>query len=396
LNDKLDWTAGLFFFNSKSRAYNTTNFEAFAALGILPNFTADDRYTSENKSAFVHVNYQFTDKLSASAGLRYTDEDKSNIFNHIGQIVIPDPLEFGQSRVDYNAVVDYKFTDEIFAYASIASGFRSPGVTPRVSTRGQLQSISGEEVTSYELGVRFDLFDRRLRVNPTIFYMDYDPRLFSTTATQCNLASDPNPGTPYFLAGGNCPAGTPLAGTVGISPWFVYVSVPAKVKGAELELTAEPIDRLAINYSFGYNFTKVGVDRGPITSPAPLGFTDTSVFVQPKVNMSAGIQYGIPLFGGRLTPRVDAFYQSHRTNGPINTVQIAPQWKIGGYTLLNARIAFDTEKSWEVALAATNLTNKFYWYQLGAATTATGAPTDARAGDPGAPRQWAVTVKKNF
>jgi iron complex outermembrane receptor protein len=172
----------------------------------------------------------------------------------------------------------------------------------------------------------------------------------------------------------------------------VYVSVPAKVKGAELELTAEPIERLSINYSFGYNFTKVGVGN-----PATLGYTDSSVFVQPKVNMSAGIQYGIPLLGGRLTPRVDAFYQSHRTNGPINLAQRDPDWTIGGYTLLNARIAYDTAKGdWQLALSATNLTNKFYWYQLGAATTAAGAPADARAGDPGAPRQWAVSVRKNF
>src|SRR6185436_8290079 len=235
--------------------------------------------------------------------------------------VVDEPLEFGDSRIDYNAVIDYKFTDEIFAYASIASGFRSPGATPRISTIGQLQSIPGEEVVSYETGVKLDLFNRRLRVNPTIFYMDYDPRLFQATAAQCNLASDPNPGTPYFLAGGNCPDGTPLARTPGLAPWFVYISVPAKVKGAELELTAEPIDRLEINYSFGYNFTKVGVARGTSPTP-PLGYTSTSVFTQPKVNMSAGMQYGIPLFGGRLTPRIDAFYQSHRTNGPINTPQI--------------------------------------------------------------------------
>jgi len=392
LNDKLDWTAGLFFYNSKSRAYNTTNFEAFAALGVLPNFVADDRYTSENKSAFVHANYEVTDQLSFSAGLRYTDEDKTNIFNHIGQIVVDDPLEFGDSRVDYNFVVDYKFTDQVFAYASVASGFRSPGVTPRISTIGQLQSIPGEEVLNYEMGVKLDLFDRRLRVNPTIFYMDYDPRLFQTTAAQCNEANNPDPGPPYFLAGGTCPAGTPLAGTVGISPWFVYVSVPATVKGAELELTAEPIDRLAINYSFGYNFTKVDVD-----SPTTLGYMDTSVFVQPKLNMSAGIQYGIPLFGGRLTPRVDAFYQSHRTNGPINQPQRDPDWIIGGYTLLNGRIAYDTaEGDWQLALTATNLTNKFYWNQLAAATTATGAPADARSGVVGAPRQWAITVRKSF
>jgi iron complex outermembrane receptor protein len=141
-----------------------------------------------------------------------------------------------------------------------------------------------------------------------------------------------------------------------------------------------------------------------VSTPTTIGYTDSSVFVQPKINMSAGIQYGIPLFGGRLTPRIDAFYQSHRTNGPINRPQVEPDWIVGGYTLLNGRIQYDTpEGEWQVALIATNLADKFYWQQLGAATTTPGlpapltlTPADARAGTPGAPRQWAITVKKAF
>ncbi len=271
-------------------------------------------------------------------------------------------------------MVDYKFTDQIFAYASIASGFRSPGVTPRISTIGQLQPITGEEVTSYEMGLKLDLFNRRLRVNPTIFYMDYDPRLFSATAAQCNLASDPNPGTPYFLGGGNCPAGTPLAGTPG-SGAVVRVHQRAgegEGRGARADLGA---DRSACRSTIRSATTSPRWTWRAVRSRSPRrSATDSSVFVQPKVNMSAGIQYGIPLFGGRLTPRVDAFYQSHRTNGPINAPQLDPQWTIGGYTLLNGRIAYDTAQGdWQVALTATNLTNKFYWYQLGAATTAAGA-----------------------
>jgi iron complex outermembrane recepter protein len=390
--DRLDWTTGAFFYNSRSRAYNTVNFAAFNLLGILPNFVADDRYTSENKSAFVHANYQFTDSWSVSAGLRYTDEEKTNLFQHFGQIVVPNPLEFGDSRLDYSVVVDYKAADNLFFYGTVGSGFRSPGVNPRISTVGQLQSVSGEEAINYELGAKLDMFDGKARINTALFYMDYDPRLFSTTATQCNLASDPNPGTPFFLAGGLCPAGTPLANTPGISPWFVYTTVPAKVKGAEVEATLFPLDRLAFNYSFGYNFTKVDAARTQI------GFIDTSVFTQPKLNMSAGLQYGIRLGGaGVLTPRIDAFYQSHRTNGPVNLPQRDPEWIIGGYTLVNARLAFDTnEGNWQVALSATNLGNKEYWQQLGAAVTAAGTVADARAGTPGRPREWAVTVKKSF
>jgi len=399
--DRLEWTTGLFFYNSRSRSYYTTNFEAFASTGALPNFIADDGYTSENKSAFLHLNYQFTDHFSMSAGLRYTDEGKSNTFNHIGQITVPYPLLFGDNRLDYNVVADFKFTDSVFAYATVATGFRSPGVNPRISTVGQLQPISGEEAMNYEIGAKFDLFDRRLRINTAAFYMDYDPRLFQTTAAQCNDASDPDPGQPFFLGpGGLCPAGTPRGGQVGLSPWFYYLSVPAKVKGAELELSAFPVDNLAINYSFGYNRTTVDVD-----SPLQTGYVDSSVYTQPKFNMSGGIQYTIPFVGGgKLTPRLDAFYQGYRTNGPINRPQVAPDWIIGGYTLVNARIAYDTPAgNWQVALAATNLLDKFYWQQLGAASTTPSVPAPlalspsiGRVGTPGLPRMWAVTLKKTF
>jgi iron complex outermembrane receptor protein len=390
--DRLEWTAGAFFYNSRSRAYNTTNFEGFAILGILPNFVADDGYTSENKSGFVHVNYKLTDRMSVSGGVRYTDEKKTNTFNHIGQITVLDPLKFGDSRTDYKLGVDFKMGDDAFLYGQIATGFRSPGSNPRISTPGQLQSISGEEVINYELGAKFDFLDRRLRLNTAVFYADYDPRLFLALATQCNVASDPDPGEPFFLAGGNCPAGTPLAGTVGISPWFVYRSVPGTVKGFEAEASFRPIDNLAINYSAGYNQTRVDAAVGQI------GFQDDSVIGQPEWNMSAGIQYGIPLgSAGRLTPRLDAFYQSNRTNGPVTLPQREPDWIVPSYTIYNARISYDrTDSDWQIALSATNLFDKFYYQQLGAATTAAGVPTDGRVGTPGRPREWAISFRKNF
>lgn len=393
LGDGLEWTTGVFYYDSNSRAYNTTNFEAFNALGVLRNFIADDGYTSENKSAFVHANYKLTDRWAVSGGVRYTDEKKTNTFVHINQIIVDRPLRFGDSRADFKVGLDFKATDDLFFYGQVASGFRSPGSTPRISTVGQLQSITGEEVVNYELGAKIELFDARLRLNTAVFYMDYDPRLFQTIATQCNEATNPDPGPPYFLGGGNCPEGTPLERTVGISPWFYYASVPATVEGFELETSAFPIDNLAINFSVGYNKTKVDVDN-----PTTVGYQHSSVRTQPEWNMSGGLQYGIELGDvGRITPRIDAFYQSHRTNGPINLPQREPDWIIGGYTLYNARVAYETgDREWEVALSGTNLTDKFYWQQLGAATTAAGAVSAARAGTPGRPREWAITVKKAF
>ncbi len=225
----------------------------------------------------------------------------------------------------------------------MSTGFRSPGSNPRISTIGQLTPIPAEEAKNYEIGGKMDLFNRRLRLNGAVFYMDYAPRLFQATGAQCNARTNPDPGTPVF-GNVNCPAGTELAGTRGISPWFFYTSVPAKVKGFELEATAFPIDDLMVNYSFGYNETDVDVDRG--TGPtAPIGYTDDSVRGQPRINMSLGLQYGFAIGNlGRLTPRVDAFMQSHRTNGTVALFQSDPNYQIGGYTLLNARLGYTPQR----------------------------------------------------
>src|SRR6185369_16646712 len=45
LGDSLDWTVGLFYYNSDSRVYNTANFPTFGL-----KFTTDDLYSTENKS----------------------------------------------------------------------------------------------------------------------------------------------------------------------------------------------------------------------------------------------------------------------------------------------------------------------------------------------------------
>jgi len=397
---RLDWVTGLFYYNSKDRDYYPTNFDAFAAPlppifpnGILPNFVANDYYYDRNKSAFVHANLTLTDRWSVSAGVRYTDENKGNLFQHYGQIVVPGWKEISASRFDYSGTVNFQLDPGTMLYGSVATGFRSPGFNPRISTIGQLVEVPGEQAINYELGSKSDFLDHRLRVNTAVFYLDYQKHLNLVLAAQCNLASDPDAGKPYQLAGGTCPAGTPLAGTPGISPWFVYTVAPASIRGAELQLEAAPVDRLTLNYSFGFNQF-----RSKTSDATNAAYVDPSVRLQPQQNMSGGIQYEVPLGSqGSLTPRLDWAYQSYMTNGAVNRAQIRPDWIVPGYSLFNFRLMYAPQAGkWNLAFAATNVFNKFYWQQLGAATTATGATSVARVGTPGMPREWTVTYTRSF
>jgi hypothetical protein len=72
--------------------------------------------------------------------------------------------------------------------------------------------------------------------------------------------------------------------------------------------------------------------------PADPAYRHPSALLQPKRNVSAGIQYDFNLAnGGVISPRLDWFYQSKRTNGPITLEQRCPEWCIPEYDYANAR-----------------------------------------------------------
>src|SRR5665213_565476 len=401
--DRLDWTAGLFYYDSHDRAYNTTNFDAFAypsfifPNGLLGNNVANDFYTDKNKSAFVHGEYKLTDKWSLSAGVRYTDENKANIFDHVNEypadsIVLPFPKTLSSSRFDYSGSVNFQATDDILFYGSAATGFRSPGFNPRPFTAGQLQEVPGEHAIQYEIGNKSDFLDHRLRANTAIFYIDYEAHLTPVNATQCDAVTNLNP-TPYQLPpGGTCPVGTFFAGTGG-QPWFLTVAEPASIRGIEEQLSATPVDGLHLNLNFGYNQF-----RSKAANAAAPGYVDPSVKLQPEINMSGGMQYDLKFASvGTLAPRIDWTYQSFMTNGPTNVVQVHPYYILPGYGLFNLRLNYTPEVGkWNLSAGITNLLNKFYWEQLGAASLP-GAPlVSGRVGTPGRPREWTLTFTKNF
>jgi iron complex outermembrane receptor protein len=400
-DDKLDWTLGAFYYNSDSRSYYLANFVTFNL-----KFTADDLYTTKNKSVFGHGTFKLTDRWSISAGLRYSDESKTNWFRHYGpgQYVGPKPLAFGDDHVSFKAGVDFQAADNLFLYASVSDGFTSAGVTPRIFTPEQLQPLDGEEVTNYEVGAKLELFDRKVRLNSAVFFMDYAKRLTQVTARECALVGNGvDPGEPVFGLGATdaCPAGTP-SGDLPLSAgsarngtsWFYYMQAPGEVKGFETELSVFPIKDVMFNLAAGYNeFT------GDQKTKTAINYRDPSAVLQPKWNFNSGLQYSFPVTasGARLTPRVDWSFQSYRTNGTVSQPQRNPDDHNGGYGLLNARLTLDPANSdWQVALAVLNLTDKFYWQQKGAATTRAGLPSTGRVGTPGRPREWSLTLSKKF
>jgi iron complex outermembrane recepter protein len=402
---KLEWTTGAYRYDATSKLGGYVTLPAFNA--ILPDFNENDRFTTKSTSAFVHGIYHVTDALSVTGGLRYTDEKKVYQFDHSPYLLVSSPLHYGSSHTDWKGSVNYRINPQVMLYASAATGFRSDGAQPRPFTPGQQkETVPAEELTAYEVGVKLDLFERRLRVNLAVFQDDYDPRVVISAGTQCNFPANPDPG-PVFrgLTGSTCPVGTEVGNSANRtgSPWFAYASASGKDRGAELELTATPIDRLSINATVGLFDFKSG-EPATITQPGGAVvpnnvYVGSSFKVQAPFSGSLGMQYELAAFGGRLTPRFDWFFQGYRSNGIAYLPQLpGSDNKVPAYGVVNARLTYVPEGGkWEVSVLAENLFDKFYWYQLGPArSNLDGSITDNRTGSPGRPREVSLTFRRNF
>ena len=402
IDNRLDWTAGAYHYDSQSMLGGYVTLPAFAAFNIQ-NFFQNDRFTTKSNSGFLHGVFKVTEALSFTAGARYTAEKKEYAFDHTNFLTISAPLHYGSNHFDYKASVEYRWNENLMTYALTSTGFRSDGAQPRPFTIGQQQTpTTAEKIRAYEVGFKSDFFDRRVRANLAAFLNVYNPRVASGFGLQCNLYNDPNPG-PIYTGIQVCPPNTPIgqAFAQGMGPpsalWFYYTSAPGKAKGVELEVTASPFNRFEIDLTGGYYTYKSDV------APTAVGYVDPSVREQPEFSGSVGAQYSLPFIKGSLTARLDAFYHGYRTNRAENLPQRTPDDIIPGYTLLNARLTYTSgDGKWLAAVAAENLLDRFYWANLSSATntgatpTASGTPADTVQGVPGRGREVAVTLRRTF
>jgi iron complex outermembrane receptor protein len=367
LDNVVEWTVGGYYYDAAGTMRGAI--DPF----ITSRWTIRDDVADNNKSAFAHVVVHPTDRLSLTGGLRWSKTSKSYTFDHPGLLVVPNPVTGRMTRIDWKLGADFKLTDDLMVYGQAATGFRPPGVNPRPTTVIQLLPFDAEEMISYEVGLKSEFFDRRLRLNLAAFYSDYSKRLTSVLHYEC--------------AGLTTPVNSPSdCGARPFVQWFIYETSPAKVKGFEAELTARPVNGMTINAAVGYNRFENGV-----RTPGQPGYRHPDQLIQPEWNASAGVEYALPVAGGTLTPRLDWFYQTHMTFSPSITTPRSDLYTVPAYSTFNGRIGFQTgDKAWSVALSATNLFNKFYYYNL------SGTSGIALTGQPSRPREWAVTVKRQF
>lgn len=375
LDDKLTWVVGGFLLHYKGYSSGFIGY-------VTNNFNQDDVANIESQSGFFHLDYNITDRWRVSGGARYTTGSVEYSIDHPPLITVPQPFTSNQKRWDWLVSTDYQITDDILVYGTVASGSRAPGVTTIVITPQQLTSTPGEELISYEAGVKSELFGRHLRLNLAAFYTDYSTLSASQQGVQC---LGELPGATWHPSAAACVALFPA--NPGTVPWFVSAGKPATIKGFEWDVTALPIDGLRIDWSGGYNKFESGVK-----TPGAPGYLAPGNHRQPSWNMHADVQYDIRSPIGTFTPRVDWMWQSQQDFEPASGFQAPrPEYIIGAYSVWNAQLSFKPKDSaWSAVFSVTNVADKFYYYQLFNGT-------QINISSPVAPpREFSLTVRREF
>ena len=132
-------------------------------------------YTSQKSDSwalFGQADYELIAGLTLTAGARYSKEEKTFTTQ---PLFYPNSETFDASFDDFSPKlgISYKWSDTLMTYAQYSRGFRAGGFNGRAGSFEAVGPYDSETVDSYEIGVKSDLFNRRLRLNAAVFTSDY-------------------------------------------------------------------------------------------------------------------------------------------------------------------------------------------------------------------------------
>lgn len=297
-----------------------------------PNLTGTLRTNAY--AAFGEVQYELVPSLTLTVGGRYSEEKKSIDEGSTAGIDTRPFVPTGapllrafqkDSSTDRNfsprVVLEYQPNDSITAYATYAKGFKSGGYSV-----GSVQPpFFPEKLTDYEVGVKTEWLNRRIRANAAAFYYDY-------TDLQVQKVT-------------------------GTSSLFLNAA-EATVKGLELEVVALPTRELEL--TFNGSLLDSEFDELATADPArpELGVLDLAgnkLTQAPDYKFTVGVAYTIPTADGSLRLSADATWVDRVYFSIFNRdIVSAP-----AHATYNAFARYENETGgWSLSAFIKNIANK--------------------------------------
>ncbi|MFN3231892.1 MAG: TonB-dependent receptor [Alphaproteobacteria bacterium] len=250
-SDFVDFVVGFYYFEQKYVLEQDTQgaivgFGGGTGGGIFGR----SEQSHDQWSVFGQANWNVFDRVTLVTGIRYTEEGKDflhcgvgfgdranrtcfdspaltfNSDTDIGDGPGQNPGTNNWSNVSPKVGINFEMNDNTFLYASWARGYRSGGFNGRGNFPATAGPFDEERADSYEVGVKWDGLDNRLRLNLTLFWTEFSD--LQRTIIR------------------------PASGGGGGQETVTENAANARSRGVELEMTAIPADGLTIRGSIGY------------------------------------------------------------------------------------------------------------------------------------------------
>lgn len=343
-NQAFSWLAGVFYYKEEGEGATTGVLAQNAALQTIPDILRA-KPASEVRSIapFARVQYAFSDQLKVSAEGRYNEERVSVGGTALGTAVVSAGTCTAGQQCYVNGsrtfkdfaprlTVDYKTAKDVLVYGQIAKGSKSGGFNITPGLPAESFAYDGEDIKSYEIGVKSEFMKRRLRVNLAVFQNDISGLQLS------NLALFTNPLT-----------GTTTTNTV------VNNVGSARSRGFEGDVTMRATPWLTLSGNYAYTDAKA-IEGTEITNGTVFGGNrSVAGFYLPRspkhsAAVSAALELPTARDGMSFFARTDVVYQSRRYAEIQNMIWADP------FTHVNASFGVSTT-DWRLTAFVKNATD---------------------------------------
>lgn len=370
LGDSLFLQAGVYYLNEKVDRFESLDIFCGILCGLppgsgipLPQGSADQSNETDSYGVFAQAIWSITGRLDLTLGARYTYEEKSatNVGSPDFAFAVLEPydvtMDDNWDAFTPKVALNYMISDELSAYATVSTGFKSGGYQGLAPTAVAASTPFDEEtVINYEAGLKGTLLDDTLRLNAAAFYMDYeDLQILVLTVQESGLP------------------GPQLTANAG----------EAEIQGVELEAQwlLGPYFQLLGTYAYlDTEYTKLENNLEP--------FEGNALRNAPEHAYSLSAIFDYPLASGSVNARADYIYKDDAFQDIENQDEAA----MFSYDVLNLRLAYaPADYRWEVAAWLKNALDEEYLLHNSVLN-----PELAQLRLPAAPRTWGVTATYNF
>ncbi len=342
LTDSFDYVAGLYYFHEEANENSAQGSEVF-----FPQPLQINEFDIDNKAyaAFAQSNWTpdiLQGRFTLTTGIRYTVDERIAERDYT-----LDPDASGVSfsakpdndfdHTDFTVVGSFAVTEHINTYLKWATGYKSGGYNIRASNEASyLQGFNEEEIATWELGLKSELWDRRLRLNAAAYFSDYQD-------IQLNFSD----------------ASTPA----DVRDTIVINAGEAEISGLELDLTALLSQGLTATFSYAYQdpkFTKIVDPDDASVTEQDFVFSNA-----PENQYNIGLNYSYPLRNGAVNASLNYNWVDERFDTQKSDEAASGASVIDSYGLLSAFLEIadiDTQVGqMTISLWGRNLTDEEYY-----------------------------------